>query len=276
MLSYPVLSMMWRHQYPLLSAEVLLFFTTILLLSLLFAVLTAACRPWLANVITAFGVTLILLLQFNLLFEGFALLLAITVILSLAAGRNFLPLAFAVFMALILGAFIDSRIDHARNYSQVVPSGQQAALAPVVHILLDGFIGPDGLPPQDPPQVLRSEILEFFRENGFEIHNRAYSHYHTTQDSLAHAFNFSNGDENLSLKTQVFHKDISVAKNRYFELLHRLGYTINIYQSASVEFCQAVPEAVGRCMVYDIPNLATIRENVPSPWLRFRFWPAIC
>ena len=78
MLSYPVLSMMWRHQYPLLSAEVLLFFTTILLLSLLFAVLTAACRPWLANVITAFGVTLILLLQFNLLFEGFALLLAIT------------------------------------------------------------------------------------------------------------------------------------------------------------------------------------------------------
>ena len=53
MMSYPILSMIWRHQYPLLSAEVFLFFTSIILIALLFAVLTAACRPWLSNVIFA-------------------------------------------------------------------------------------------------------------------------------------------------------------------------------------------------------------------------------
>jgi hypothetical protein len=43
-----------------------------------------------------------------------------------------------------------------------------------------------------------------------------------------------------------------------------------VYQSESVDFCQAVPEAVRRCRIYNIPNLETIRDNVLSPWTRFR------
>jgi hypothetical protein len=77
-MSYPFFSMMWRHQYPFLSAEVLLFFTAIILFCLLLAVLTTACRPWLANVIFAISVTLVLVLQFNLLFEGSTVLLTIS------------------------------------------------------------------------------------------------------------------------------------------------------------------------------------------------------
>jgi len=270
MMSYPLLSMIWRHQYPLLSAEVLLFFTAIILLCLLLAVLTLACRAWLANVIFAISMTLVLVLQFNPLFEGAAVLLAILVLLSLAVVRNFQQLAFAVFVALIIGAFIDSRLDLVKNDTQVVKSDQQTSLAPVVHILLDGFIGPDGLPPQDAPQALRSEILGFFRDNNLELYNRAYSHYHATQDSLFHAFNFTNDAENLYFKSQIFHTNLSITENRYFELLQRRGYTINIYQSESVEFCRAVPDMIGRCFTYNTPNLDSIRESVPGPWLRFR------
>jgi hypothetical protein len=113
-------------------------------------------------------------------------------------------------------------------------------------------------------------MLGFFREYGFQVYNRAYSHYHATLDSLTHAFNFTNSDENFFQEARIFHKNLSVAKNRYFELLQQHGYTINIYQSESVEFCKAVPEAVGRCMTYKIPNLDTVRENVSDPWLRFR------
>ena len=135
---------------------------------------------------------------------------------------------------------------------------------------MDGFIGPDGLPPQDVPQTVRSEILGFFRENDFEIYNRAYSHYYATEDSLTRAFNFTNDDENLFTKSFLLHENFSITENRYFELLHERGYTINIYQSESVDFCQAVPDATGHCMIYTIPNLETVRENVPSPWLRLR------
>lgn len=270
MMSYPFLSMMWHHQYPLLTAEVLLFFTATILLCLLLAVMTTACRLWLANVIFTISMTLVLVLQFNLLFEGSTVLLAIMVMLALAMGRKFQQLAFAVFIALIIGAIIDSKLDHAKNYPLVVKSDQQTSLTPVVHIILDGFIGPDGLPPQNVPQALRSEILEFFRENDFELYNRAYSHYSATQDSLVHAFNFTNDEETPALKSVIFHSDHSVTKNRYFELLQWRGYTINIYQSELVEFCQAVPDAVGRCMIYNTPNLNTIRENVSSPGLRFR------
>ncbi len=71
-------------------------------------------------------------------------------------------------------------------------------------------------------------------------------------------------------KSLIFHTNLSVRKNKYFELLHRTGYKINIYQSELMDFCQAVPDAIGRCVIYKIPNLDTVRENVSGSWLRFR------
>lgn len=269
-LAYPVLSLFWRHQYPLWSLESFLFMLSIILLAALIGLLTSACRPWLARMLVAICMALTLVLQFNVLFEWALLLLLCLLGLALAAGKNFRLLAFTVFTALIIGAFLDSRIDRVRNDGRISESGQQPSLVPVVHILLDGFIGPDGLPPQDQPQALREDILGFFRQNGFEIYKRAYSHYSASEDSLVHAFNFSNDSENHYLKSSIFHTGISIPENRYFELLHQRGYTINVYQSDTVEFCEAVPKAVGRCMVYGTPNLETVRKHVSSPLLRFR------
>jgi hypothetical protein len=143
MLSYPLLSMIWRNKYPLFSVELLLFFTSILMLALLLAALTTASRPWLANVICALSMTLILVLQFDLLLEGFAALFAIIVMLALVAGTKFRQFALAVFIALIIGAYIDSRLDHASNYGQVNVQDQGSPLPLVVHILLDELICPD-------------------------------------------------------------------------------------------------------------------------------------
>jgi hypothetical protein len=120
------------------------------------------------------------------------------------------------------------------------------------------------------PQAVRSDIQGFFRENDFELYNQAYSHYHATEDSLIRAFNFTNDDANLFTKSFLLHENFSIRENRFFELLDKRGYTINIYQSESVDFCEAVPDAVGRCMIYTIPNLKTVRENVPSASLRFK------
>ena len=113
-LCYPLLGMLWRHQYPIVSVEVFLFFISISLLALLLSVLTAACRPWLSNVIFAIVTILILVLQFNLFFEGASTAFAIVMILALVAGSKFRQLVFSVFIALIMGALIDARLDHAR------------------------------------------------------------------------------------------------------------------------------------------------------------------
>jgi hypothetical protein len=270
MMIYPLLSMTWRHQYPSASLEVLLFFATISVLSMLLALVTLACRPWLANIIVAVCITLVMVLQFDLLFEGAALLLLVTVLVALVTGRKLHQLVIVVFVAVIIGAFIDSQWAHARNFSEVVKTEKQSSLTPVVHIILDGFIGPDGLPPQSLPQSLRSEMIEFFRKHNFEIYNRAYSHFHATQDSLTQAFNFTNNPDTVYGKSTVFHTNLSVFQNRYFEILSRQGYAINIYQSQSFDFCQAVSDLNSRCFIYTIPNFETIRENVSNPVLRFR------
>ena len=270
MMIYPLLGMTWRHQYPLVSQEVLLFFATISALSMMLALVTLACRPWLANVIVAVCMTLVMVLQFDLLFEGAALTFAATVLVALVLGRKLHQFVFVVFVALIIGSFIDGQSVYAKNISQTVKTDKQSTLAPVVHIILDGFIGPDGLPPQDLPQSFRSEMIEFFRKNNFEIYNRAYSHYNATQDSLTHAFNFTNDSDTVYGKSTVFHTSLSVSQNRYFEILHRHGYAINVYQSQSFDFCQAVPDSNDRCLTYTIPNFETLRENVSNPVLRFR------
>ncbi|MFC1796325.1 sulfatase-like hydrolase/transferase [Pseudomonadota bacterium] len=270
MMCYPLFSMLWRYEYPVLSMEVFLFLGSIFLLALLLSALSSACRPRLANIIFAIFLTLVLVLQFNLFFEGTTILFVIALALALILGSKFQQLAFAVFVALFIGAFIDRGLDHTRNLNELAGSKQSAVKAPIVHIMMDGFIGPDGLPPQDVPQEYRSEILGFFKKNDFELFNKAYSHYNNTQDSLTRAFNFTDDDENLFQKTHLLHEKLAVPENKYFEMLHRAGYTINVYQSESFDFCQAVPEAVGRCMMYNVPNLATIRDNVSSPWTRYR------
>ena len=270
LLSYPFLSLLWRHGYPVFSAEAMLFLFFLISVSLVVATLAAASRTRVANAIIALSLTLILILQFNLLFEQAAILLLVTGLLALFSGEKFGQLSIAVTLALIIGAYADARFDKARSRSPETLPEQQPGLPIVVHIMLDGFIGMDGLPPQDQPQAFRSSALEFLEGNGFEVFTKAYSRYHTTQDSLLHAFSFTNDGDSLALQAEVLHEKLKVGKNRYFDLLVENGYSLNIYQSELVEFCAAVPKSSGRCMTYRAPSLNSLRLNASSAWVRLK------
>lgn len=261
-LCYPLLGMLWYHRYPVFSSEVLLIVLSFAVLAVLLAV---ALRPaWTAVVNLIFVILLIaaFVVHFNPSFLGIVLILAGSIFSAFFLGRHFPVALLAVVCALTIGAYLDNRMDGAA-YSTDTEIGTDASeRAPLIHILVDGFTGIDGLPGADESDNLRSELHSFFKQHGFKLHTRAYSHYASTVDSMTRAMNFRNDDENLFRRITELGEPLAVKENTWFRALSELGYPIIIYQSEGVDFCDTGDDAVKRCNVFPIPNLKTIHDGI--------------
>jgi len=267
-LAYPLISMLWHHDYPVFSAEIGLILACFALLAGLLSMLLQYVRSAVANLLVLTVLTLAFLIQFNPLFVGLIAIVASGLIMAFSLGKHFQTLLMPVVIALIIGAFIDSRIDRAGNSPEQVNRPQESAKGTVIHILLDGFIGADGLPGFEASQSLRSEMMAFFEEYGFQLHTRAYSHYSSTIDTMTRAMNFRNDDENIFQRTVLSHEPLSIGENAWFKALREYGYPVSVYQTESMDFCDAEPSVVSSCNVFPIPNLKSIHTGVSHFWAR--------
>ena len=262
-LIYPLLGMLWHHQYPVFSIEIiLLLFVFLLLAGLLSLLLHHYCRSMVVNLVLVTALTLAFLIHFNLFFIGLAVTMTSSLVLSLILGEKFPASLILVMTALIAGSYIDNLIDRNRNVSELDTAQTQSGKGPLIHILMDGFIGPDGLPQTDESQNLRAEIMAFFEAYEFQVHTRAYTHYSNTTDSMTRALNFRNDDENIYQRIVTLRVPISFRENAWFRALNDFGYPIIVYQSESLNFCDVNPPVVSHCNVYTIPNLKTIHSDV--------------
>ena len=97
-------------------------------------------------------------------------------------------------------------------------------IPPIVHILLDGFVGPEGLPKNPNKAIFREEFYRFFNDYGFQVFPRAYSRYSATVDSLYAAFNFRDDAVSRYSLEKVDHREHIMESNVKFDLLESLGY----------------------------------------------------
>jgi hypothetical protein len=263
MLTYPLLGMLWHHQYPVFSIEIiLLLFVFLLLAGLLSLLLHHYCRSLLVNLVLVTALTLAFLLHFNLFFIGLAVTMISSLVLSMILREKYPAFLLVVMTALITGSYIDNLIDRNRNGAELEIAQTKSGKGPLIHILMDGFIGPDGLPQTDESQHLRSEIMAFFEEHEFQVHTRAYTHYSNTTDSMTRALNFRNDDKNIFQRMALLRVPISFRENAWFRALSDFGYPIVVYQTESLNFCDTTPPVVSHCNVFTIPNLNTIHSDV--------------
>ena len=262
-LIYPLLGMLWHHQYPIFSIEIVLLLAAFLLLAgLLSLLLHHYCRPVVVNLVLVMALTLVFLVQFNLFFIGLVVVITSSLVLSMILGEKFPATLMVVMAALIAGSYFDNRIDRSKNAPELGSSRAQSSKGPLIHILMDAFIGPDGLPQTDESQNLRAEIMAFFEAHEFQVHTRAYTHYNNTADSMTRALNFRNDDENIYQRILALRVPISFSENAWFSALSNFGYSIVDYQNESVNFCDVDPPVVAHCNVFTIPNLKTIHTDV--------------
>ena len=262
-LVYPLLGMIWHHEYPVFSIEVLLLLVgTLVLAGLLSAVLKKYCRSMVVNLVLVSVLTLAFLFHFNLFFLGLVAVMTLGLVCVVLFREKFPSFLMVVMAALIIGSYADSLMDRAGSAPELEASLSQTTRGPVIHILMDSFIGPDGLPQNGESQDLRAEIMEFFELYNFRVHARAYSHYTSTTDSMTRAFNFRNDDENIFKRVYALREGISFRENTWFQELSKMGYPIVVYQSESVDFCHVTPPVVDRCNVFTFPNLKTINTDL--------------
>jgi hypothetical protein len=202
--------------------------------------------------------------HFNRFFPGLVAVFASTLVLSLLFKEKFKAFLLVLIVALTLGAWLDNRMNPATRLHEMARSDAAEDRGPVIHLLMDGFIAPNGLPPDGESQALVEDIVSFFRAYDFQIHTRAYTHYSSTVDSMTRAFNFRNDDENFYQVMYMQNEKVSFRENAWFQALSDMGYDVVVYQSESMDFCGAELSRPVSCNVFPIPVLRTIHDDVAN------------
>ena len=120
LLSYPLLSLLWRRSYPLITAETGTIFLALAVISLLLTVVFKYLRTSIANGLSLLLITITLMLQFNFLLLGVVVSLSVGLVFAWQSRANFQLYSLPVLLTLILGAYIDSSQDAAQIHSGAV------------------------------------------------------------------------------------------------------------------------------------------------------------
>ena len=137
-----------------------------------------------------------------------------------------------------------------------------AALAPVLHIVLDEHIGVAGIPTDIPGgRALQTALAAFYDGHGFRLFGRAFSQHLNTVPSLSNLFNFTSEDRRGVYVARQAGK-FSLAVNAYFRVLSERGYALRVYQSDHLRFCEAEHVRIASCFQYRSNSMKSI-EGVP-------------
>jgi len=143
-----------------------------------------------------------------------------------------------------------------------VPAGR-TDLPLVVHLLLDEYIGPEGVPIDLAPEGFKQQFESFYIDRGFRLFGKAYSEYPKTMWSIPELLNLSP----MRFAPHLMSADSSdnnyhLARNEYFDRMARLGYNVHVYQSTFIDLCP--DNGPARCRTYSTSSLDMLpRLNVP-------------
>lgn len=261
LLSYPLLSFLWRRSYPVFTEEVLCLFAGIFGLSLTLSLISAHIRPAISYLLTIILVLLSLMIQFNLLVEGILVCIALTTLLLAIFRQRFHLNAIPILFALLIGAYLDSGHEPLADRSEENSTLVNTELGPVVHIILDSFIGIAGLPQYPASDLIRQEILSFFSSNNFQLFSHAYSRFTATGSSLYTSMNFRHDGASLFPLEAIGRRKHVLQENAVFNALEDLDYRFKIYQTGHLDFCQTHPNVLDRCWQYDHPNVNSVQSS---------------
>lgn len=262
LLIMPFVAYVHYHGYALLSAEILYSVAMLALVGLCLAVLIA---------------------QTTGLIQGLVLAVIITVAVDLCLqGESQVVLLCAFVLALLLIMLVRQQAKFlisamclaALSANALVPSGEtlaleegpdtvvQTELPPVIHLILDEYMGLEALP-GGVDGNLRNDTIAFFANSGFEVAGGAYSQYFTTYNSIGNTLNYasSNVDAWPYLEAQ---EPYTLSSSAYFDQLAGQGYRFRIYQSSFLDYCRVPNIDYRSCSTYAAESIKYI-ESLQIP-----------
>ena len=128
-----------------------------------------------------------------------------------------------------------------------------------VHLILDEYIGIEGIPADVPHgREMRTFLRDFFEKYGFRVYGNAYSRYASTYNSIPNIVNFSSEPVDGAL-TSGDHPYI-LMKSEYFNRMYRSGYYIHVYGSEYMDFCKMLRQYIVMCHQNPITGIKSVEQ----------------
>ena len=275
-----------HHNYPLIATESILAFTAIIFLGLVLGYVLSISkdlknRATLLFLVILLGIDLQLepqykYLQFHNLTNELPLVIVIFTITILffllllfflmlrQHLNNILVVSLATFL---FGAVILPVSTMEAGTRSTTPSATSSVNSnvkgTVLHLILDGQIGAQGIPVNiQGGEEVKQRVRHFHEKWGFHLYGRAYSQYLKTHDSIPGMFNNVENvvsSELLAPGIGTGHR-FRLAKNRYFQKHNEAGRAIHVTQSDYLDFCATRSTKIASCYTYPATSFKAMEE----------------
>jgi hypothetical protein len=122
----------------------------------------------------------------------------------------------------------------------------------IIHLILDEHIGIEGIPTDiEGGLETKNLITNFYLKNGFQLFGGAFSRYHLTHASMGSMLNFTPESTKLITGKGPY----TLLRNRYFDLLSKRRYTVEVLSQGWLDYCSRFKVIVTRCVQKDWSRL---------------------
>ena len=271
----PFVGFLRVHHYEFLRPEVGVILATLVALGLILGAIVALrpeiLRPLIFGILLTLFIDLIVPLEMSEMHRirlwfldaplRFGLILCTIIALQVLfwpLRRALSRIATITFGVIILGTLLIPPEAPAIGETRNRTVAADPDLPPVVHLILDEHIGIEGLPADIPgARELQRDIKAFYKEFGFTLFGRAFSHYNFTTVSLSYMMNGGAASQAKSYVKRLAGNRL-VHRNKWFEKLSERGYRIRVYQSDFLDFCTSKNTAVDFCFVYPANSIRAL------------------
>jgi hypothetical protein len=132
----------------------------------------------------------------------------------------------------------------------------------IVHLILDEFIGVEGIPSDVPNGTeIRNQLRNFLLVNDFHLFGRSYSHFVMTRDSVPNTLNYTS----IPINKHFIGKENNLIENKYFLEMYNKGDSINVYQTDYMDFCKNNEIHIKTCRTFVNTGIKPIQNLSVSP-----------
>ena len=142
-------------------------------------------------------------------------------------------------------------------------STPQSQAPPVIYIIFDELIGPEGMNRNSGGEATTNAMLDVFLKHGFRLYGNAYSRHSVTAKSIPATLNFDEHDRSYGVKSKYYlpgDKEV-IGTNALFALMKDEGRNLTVYQTSHLDFCSS-SAAVDRCRTF--PSFNPLNPYAPE------------
>lgn len=253
-----------HHHYPFFKAEVALVALALLAVAGAAAALHRLAQPRLSFLLTGLYVAVLIDLGADLPTMAFPVLTGVLAFAAWWQERVVLKLTAAAFASVLLFQTFDlvrysGQPPAPRNEAKQLQDGasRDKRLRPIVHLLLDSYIGLEGMTTQGTNfGDLRTQQESFYLRHDFQLYPGAYSRHAKTINSLPEFLSYGiakRATDRRDLQTTV------AEPLAYFRDLDRKGYRTSVLAPSFVDFCPNQP--LSWCQNYNRSDLSALSDT---------------